>query len=396
MEVPQGGRLTIDPYTPDQHAAWADFVCNNPRAGFGHLPAIFDLEQVSSPHTVNRSILLRDDGGALIGVFPLFEIVSRELRYIKSRELVSGTYLPSGPLLKADLPAKTSAKAFDALATYCVRLGRERRCDRIRVSFPNVIADEPAISQLRYLPLRSYGFHDTNPVSLLLDLGAEELQLFQRLDSGCRNKIRRAEREGATVHQVLDRDEWLSCYPLNVATLGAIAHSRPVLETVWDGFVSNGSAQVHAANFDGAIHAVVVTIHLHSSSYYWFGFNSKSQPAPGINNLTLWRAICAAKARGTRLFQLGSKEFGDSKQRAISAFKESFGGECFCSLSGVLDLAPARRLYIDLAAHCIRSIRRTGADKDAPERAASAAAARTPAVHCDESPARNTLKRADD
>jgi hypothetical protein len=231
---------------------------------------------------------------------------------------------------------------------HLAHLARDRGAEQVSISYPSVVGERTSIEHFGYLPLKPFGYRELNTVGLLLDLRAGIESLWMRLNASCRNKIRRAEREGAQFHRVEDRQEWLDCYDLNVQTLGPQCLSRGTMELVWDEFVPSGLATVGAAKVGGQIASVVVVVGRGTSCYYWFSFNRRPLPLPGANNLALWHSILLWQGRGARFFELGSMEFGNPRQEHIATFKESFGGTPCYTLGGVLELKPSRRALREL------------------------------------------------
>lgn len=347
--------MRVEVYEGGQRQEWDAFVRAHPHASAGHLSGVFALEEAGGNH--NRSLLLRGERDRLAGLLPLFETETRSLRFVRQRRLASGTYLPGGPLLAPELSARQQRDALALLVAEAQRVAAASRADSIAISYPNVAGGRASVEHYGYLPLRHFGFRESNVVSLLADLNSPEETLLGNLKGNCRNMIRRAEREGAQFRLVERRDEWLALEELNAQTLGDLSYPRRVLEVVWDEFVAKGFATVGAAFAGGAVASVVVAVGAGSSCYYWMGFNARPLAVVGANNLALWRTMLLWKGRGARVFELGSMEFSDAKQRRISEFKESFGGRPVYALGGTLELRPAKQALLSLAGAGVAAVR---------------------------------------
>ena len=204
---------------------------------------------------------------------------------------------------------------------------------------PGIIGNMPAVgTSLGYLPLRDFGYRESNMVGLYLNLNEEAETLRKRMRSGCRSSIKKAE-SLVQVREITDRDEWLACDELNGMTMGPLAYSRPVLEVIWDSFIAKQQATAFAGIVGGQILSVVVTIHGQTSSYYWMGW-SRGRNNTGANHLLLWHAALAARFAGRRYFSSGQKNRGpetdcDWRVRGV------VGGEPFYSIGGELTLRPS-------------------------------------------------------
>lgn len=345
----------VTTYDEGHRGRWDAFVQSNPQASYGHLSATFALAAVT-PFTVNRSLMIDDANGRLIGVLPLFDVRERELRVVPVRSLVSGHHFPAGPLFLPHLTGKRRRVLTAELLRHVDALARELAVDRVAMAYPNIMEGHPSIASLGYLPLRHHGFHETNVVSMLLDLRPPLETLHKQMRERGHRALRKAAEAGVTVQPIDTRLAWLACHRLNLDSLGPLAWSPAQLAVIWDEFIEPRLATAHAAHFAGEIVSVVVAVHHQGTSYYWLGFNRKPS-VRGANHCALWEAIQSCKTRGDRVFELGSKDFGHGKQVDISYFKESFGGIAVYSLGGVLERKPSKRALLDIVHRAFAAIR---------------------------------------
>jgi hypothetical protein len=343
--------MIVNQYEPSMRPEWDALVSSHPDASYGHSSATFDLAAVYGMQ--NRSLVGRE-GSRLIAILPLFLTEEKELRFFRLRTLLSGVF-PAGPLFHSSCQGKAQRAALTELMEATARLGESIHADRVRINYSGIIGNMPAVTSLGYLPLRDFGYRESNMVGLYLNLNEEPETLRKRMRSGCRSSIKKAE-SLVQVREITDRDEWLACDELNRMTMGPLAYSRPVLEVIWDSFIAKQQATAFAGIVDGQILSVVVTIHGQTSSYYWMGW-SRGRNNTGANHLLLWHAALAARSAGRRYFELGSKEFVNQKQIAIGEFKESFGGEPFYSIGGELTLRSVRAAALQLGRAVIDDVK---------------------------------------
>lgn len=345
------------PYTAAKRQEWDQFVFSNPQAACAHLSSELILAEENSS-TTNRSIMMYEHPGRLVGILPLHQKTSSALKIVKERELASR----GGPLFRAGLNESEQNAILDKLIEHLKQLARSLRADRILVSYPSSIDERLAVDRFGVLPLRKYGFVETNEMGTYLDLRRTEADLFSSLDKNCRYSIRKAEKDGVQISKLESRDEWLACETLNAQTFGKLKHSKRRMEIVWDEFIVKGHAHAFVARHEGRVASVGLIQSLHKCAYYWIAYNARPLQQ-GANNYLLWRGILHAKELGMSTFLVGSYYLNEEpKTQAISDFKRRFGGTPYYVLGGSLTLKRNKRLLLLLLAefypHIVRPIKR--------------------------------------
>jgi GNAT acetyltransferase-like protein len=339
--------IRVVPYSADYADAWTAFVDAHPHRAVGHLAAVFEIERLTSG-ALNRSVLL-EENGKLRGVAPLFETRWKDLRFFPIRALSSGTHFPGGPLLDASLGERHQRHLLKDLATYLDEQAAVLGVDQVRISFPTVIGERPAVEVYGYLPLRQYGFRETNVVALLADLRCAEDTLFGKLDRSRRVRISRCRDSGGEVRPIETRDEWLRAYELNVQTLGDRAYSREALAVMWDRFVVGGHGAALGVYASDALASVELVTTVGTTAYSWCRFRAHPAPVPDAGSLGLWEAMLLCKRRGIPIFEFGSLEFDSPKQIGIGEFKASFGPRPVYALDGIRRVRPMRGALLEVA-----------------------------------------------
>jgi hypothetical protein len=360
--------MDIVDFEPGLTAEWDAFVGAHPLASYGHLSANFAL--AAHAQTRNASLLVRD-AQKTVAVMPLFESTHHTLRAIALREFTSGALFPAGPLISPSLGAKGETAALTLLLDAVDQRARARRIDRVVVAHPAVTAGQPTLTRIGYSPLLHHGYQPNPGVGLLLDLSRSVEQLAAGRNSGCRQRITKAQATGMITSPISDRATWMACHALNLQTLGELALSEEELGAIWDHFIVPGHAIAHGAYMDGALVAVTVTIQSNNTAYYWHGWRPANAPA-GASHLALWTSILACRDQGCHYFELGSLEFANARQIGIAQFKQSFGGTPFQVLSARREMKPVKAAAIALAETAIAAYRQR---KRAPAAAAKSATA---------------------
>lgn len=331
-------------YSPSIRDRWDAFVSGHKYAWVGHYSATFELEKEFGGD--NISFLVVDDRHDVIGILPLFLFEKRVVKKtITLRSIRSGSSLRNGPLFLETLSEKQKREALDLLMQHLLAKARASKVDDINISYPVMHGDKMCLEHYGYLPLKKYGFVEGNTVAMVKDLRSDEQTLLASFRHNCRNAIKRCLAEGGEYVDVLDRAQWMDCYELNVQTFsagGTSPYTMRVLEILWDNFVETGLAEVTAIRLKGKIICIQITAVRQNACYPWIGFNSKPAPIPGMDNLLDWKTMLHFKERGVEYFEIGSREFNDSKQIRISVYKESFQGRDTYCLEGKLILRPIK------------------------------------------------------
>lgn len=335
--------MRVVSYSESDRDAWDSFVFSHESASVGHHSSVFEFEKEFGGE--NISLLIVDGKNTIVGILPLFFYVNKIKKIIPIRTIRSGSSLRNGPLLSDKLSEKQKGDALDLLMITTMDRGKTLLVDDISISYPVMCGDISSLEHFEYFPLKKYGFVEGNKVAMIKDLRCDEHLLLASLRHNCRKNIRRCEEEGGEFIVVRDRNLWMSSYDLNVQTLSggnASPYTQKTMEMLWDCFVAKGVADITAIRLKGKIISILITTFMNNSCYPWIGFNSKPSPIPGSNNLLTWKTMLYFKSKGVHFFEIGSREFSDSKQINISAYKESFQGRnCYC-LDGKLIFRPLK------------------------------------------------------
>jgi hypothetical protein len=336
---------------------WDEFVLSHEDRTVGHVSAHFALAEAAGAR--NLSFLVLDNAERVVAAMPLFEKHSHRLRVFRMRTLTSGVEFAAHPLTKSGLPARQQREVLTYVLQHCDMLAARRSCDEIRIGYPAIINGLAAVERFGFYPLREYGYADESGVGWLLDISQHEDTLMGVLDKSCRNMIRRAQKEGCSVRPIRDLAEWMECYRLVTQTMGELSPSEDLHRTCWNRVIAAGLAHTYAIVGPGSDSPsnLVVTVGIGAAQYYWKSYNDRGARIPGANNLALWEAILGAKRSGARLFEMGSMEFDNQKQIAISEFKRSFGGVSVYLLRGGRVSRPLRKAFVDLFATAHKTIR---------------------------------------
>ena len=351
--------LTFIPLDRSNQALWDQFVDENPHAWIGHHSAIIEFEQARGNRSHAHLALGPKD--KVIGVCPLFMVTDMAARFVPLRSLVTGCSLRGGPLIDAAMGARKRRDFFRDWAAWIMSYARGRQVDLIRASFPHVFGDQHNTEIYPFFPLLEHGFQQTTRYTLLMDLAGAPEELLGAMRREVRKDIRKTLKAGAEVRPITDRSQWLGeCHHLNLETFGSkglTAYSPEVMQIVWDRFVSPGLADILGVWHEGKLLTVQVNVGTAGSTYSWLGFNRRDNPLPGSHRLAILRSMESHRALGRSFFEIGSMEFDDPEQRAISRFKRSMGGEVRSSMDGQLVLSELKLASLNWLQICAGAAR---------------------------------------
>jgi hypothetical protein len=210
----------------------------------------------------------------------------------------------------------------------------------------------------RFLPARfSFShitlsrFRDSAPLSAMgwqvetgfgtyeIDLQVSEDELWNKVRSNHRGRIRRGRKEGVHVVERSDAaaiDEFLDMLTLTLAGTEAGMPSRDHLQSCISVLGPSGRCRVFFAVKDGQTQAAMMTLISKQRGIYWHGATAP-KPAPGAANLMHWQVMLILREQGVALYDLGGVILdppAGSDAAGIADFKKRFGGRLVSCVGG--------------------------------------------------------------
>lgn len=310
---------------------WEDLVAAQPRATVFH--RLDWLELIAAVSRSELRLLRLERGGRVVGAAPLFLFRRGPFRLAASPPpQAAAPYL--GPLVDGAL----EIEALEALA----RHGRSLGAGYVEVRLDRAVAAGE---------LAAAGFESEARATYVLDLApGPEAVWKERMQSGCRRAVRKAESSGVVVEQVLlasflDRycemaasvfARWDRDPPLARADYERIARLQEKGECV----------QVFAAWHDDRIVAAGVFPFGNGRVYYLDGVSDPEGQAVRPNNLLHWEVIRWAAAAGLEGYDMVGAGIA-----GVARFKETFGPERVPTTYAFRTLNPLTRLARAAYAH---------------------------------------------
>jgi Acetyltransferase (GNAT) domain len=177
---------------------------------------------------------------------------------------------------------------------------------------------EPAAVDPRFVTTGVAAWHGT-------DLARSEDEIFAGLSSSARQNVRRAQRDGVTVHLGTGIDDVrafhdLHCH-LRKHKYRLLAPPVELFERLWAEFEPSGSIWVALARHEGDVVAGALYLSWDGVAYYKFGASLPDRLRARPNELIAWTSIQHARDRGCHLYDWG---LSDLDQPGLVAFKDKF------------------------------------------------------------------------
>jgi CelD/BcsL family acetyltransferase involved in cellulose biosynthesis len=286
------GKSDMMPDLIDQetHPGWADFVERHPLGWLVHLAEWKRVLESSFSHIRGYCLALTDEpSGAIRAALPVFAVSS----------WLTGSRLVSIPFATLSDPLVSSAEDLQQLLDGAVALAGKLRAPRLEVR------------TFRATELMPQGHFERGEVFKhhYLTLDKEPEQLFQTFHrTSVRQRIRRAEKSGLSVHRGTSLQDLREFYRLHVLTrrrIGLPPQPFAFIRNAWNTFSPSGKFQLLLATREGqAIAALIILRWKDRTSAEW-GCSDDTYFDLSPNHILFWEAIQAARRDGHRVFDFG-------------------------------------------------------------------------------------------
>ncbi len=289
----------------ESDAKWDQLLARQPRATLFHTIDWLRFQQAQFGYKLFPLVAGHD--GEEVGLFPVFVTRRMLLRIGSSPRGIDTLFL--GPLAPDELLG-------DLLESY-EQWVRRRRIAYSCVAFTHEIDPEVA---------GAHGYKRERHKYRVLSLEGSEDDLYRRLSSECRRRVRQAERRGVKIIEgdlspYFDRYVDLSSQVFARSNLKTEL-TRPVLENMVETLSRTGRLLSLRAEVDGQVVAMWIGGHYNGTMMALNTVSDRAFVKCSANNLMNWHAIRWSCRQGLRAL-----DFGGSRIRSLSAFKASFGAE---------------------------------------------------------------------
>jgi hypothetical protein len=170
--------------------------------------------------------------------------------------------------------------------------------------------------------------------SKIVDLRLNEDTLWKDYRKGCKSVIRRAQKDGVTVHQVRDASGvavYADIHLRRMRSIGASVSAPDVSMEMWKTLAPLGQCEILLARLpSGVTVSGIMTLSYKNMTYYHAACSDPEHMESGGNTLLLHEALLRAKSRGATLFHIGPTPLADQvseKAYLVGRFKNQFGGQ---------------------------------------------------------------------
>lgn len=267
----------------DERATWNELIAANPGGG-----EVWASEQYAAAKSFNRYtpryVVCESDSDARLGVLIL-----------EKRVPILGRlwYVPAGP------PGDDVAAVLEASAAVA-RLARAEGAFLLKVE-PRIPESAQSLAAFARAGYRKTFRIIPNESTVVLDISGSEDDVAGRFAASCRNKIRRAEKEGLVIETVEPTEE--NCqimFDLLAETSAGRFELRPFeyYRDFWQTFAAAGNGVLLLGYHNGVPVAGVFGMLLGETSVYKDGASVRQGLPTGAMNALQWQLILWARARG--------------------------------------------------------------------------------------------------
>ncbi len=172
----------------------------------------------------------------------------------------------------------------------------------------------------------------------IVSLERSEDELIASFDKKCRNMIRRAQRDGASVHTLPANEETFGHMHRLMRLVGGgtanlALRPRAYTESLWRGFADAGQGRFYAIDVDGTPAVMSYMIVIGKRAFYKDGGSERDRVSPGMSNLLIWQMMLDAREAGaTEIDLVGiapawATSTADHPSYGLGLFKLSFARE---------------------------------------------------------------------
>jgi FemAB-related protein (PEP-CTERM system-associated) len=287
--------LTCETLTAAEEPAWQEFAATRSQCSLYHHIAwryvIADAYGHRTPYLVAKR------AGKVSGLLPLVLVRSR----------LFGTCLTSLPFLDFAGAVADDDASRDALAGKARQLGRELGVDYIE--FRQVV------------PISGDFETSTHKALMTLNLASDEAQLWSRLTSERRNRVRRAQKSGLVVESAgaSKLSEFYDIWTTNMRDLGSPPHSRKFFAAMLEHFGDRCSILL-VRHKGVSIGSALMLFWKDTMCVPWVS-SLREHFHLYPNNVLYWEAMRTAVAKGLGTFDFGRSTVGSG----TFEFKQRWG-----------------------------------------------------------------------
>ena len=177
------------------------------------------------------------------------------------------------------------------------------------------------------------------PRTIIVNIRGSHDEILARMKQKCRYNIRLAEKKGVIVHSWENLHEFYGMMQVTGGRDGFGVHSFEYYRSAYQLFHRNEMCELLVAEYEGRHIAALMVFAVGHRAWYVYGASTEEERNRMPTYLLQWEAICWAKARGCKEYDLwGVPDEDETKLEAefetrhdglwgVYRFKRGFGGE---------------------------------------------------------------------
>lgn len=151
---------------------------------------------------------------------------------------------------------------------------------------------------------------------------------WDRVDSGARRAIRKAQTAGITVRAATSIDDVRTFFELHLAVrkykYRLLSQPWRFFESIWNRFLAPGEGVLLLAEIEGRVVGGVVFLTWDDTLYYKFNASDMDQLSVRPNDVVLWEGMKWANQRGLAMIDLGVSDFD---QPGLIRYKQKYASD---------------------------------------------------------------------
>lgn len=342
---------------------WDDFVDKSPQAWVFHLKGWMAIESKYGPAELLSFGLM--SGGRLVAIQPLY-CSKLGLGPFVETLIHSGLHRHTGLGFSPGIVAAEAKAARSIAMNAILEAAQIRDADRIYLAHQNLAPESLSharqevpfwVLDYRFELGNSFGPSGISPapglattvIDQIIDLTAEENQIFSNLDESCRRAIRKG--QNAELRAVdlsgdpLCIEEFWRLAQLSAQRTGEQLPDRNYYKTIQEQFMLRGVSDAIFIKSGNVFVAAAILLRYKNSCHFLAGVSDPAYLNSRVNDMLHWSALLHAKRAGCFHYRLGP--YFPAVPRGwpiekVSRFKTKFGAKPWTIVQGSRFLKPQR------------------------------------------------------
>lgn len=316
----------------------------------------FDLQDTMSTwrgkHDSSFAVIDSSSEGKILAVMPLHILED-------SKGKIVALHSVGGPACDNNTRENQKLKVLDFIMDHLKSMALKFDAQRIDVILSPMAPAYRGARCPRVNPLLQTGFHNSLTQTYVINLQNSEEEIWEKMHKQCRTHIRKAEKEGCAVREASTFSDIETYYEIHCETYhrtGVPPHPFEYFKLIWENCTTKGYSYFFLAERNGHIIAADNEAYYKNAMSGWTAAGRDEASKIGANNLLHWHAIRWAQKKGCEWYESGEgfPDITQGKEKGLTDFKKSFGGEMYPFYRGEITLVKETNPYTQIKYHFIK------------------------------------------